>query len=59
MLSSLIAHTVGYETVIGAHNTVYVRRGWQALPYSPSVVNVGAYNTVCALTRLESCIVFV
>ena len=54
---SLVAHAIGYETVVGAHNTVYVRRRWQALPCSPGTVNVDAYNTVCALTRLESCIV--
>ena len=30
---------------------------WQALPCSPSTINVGAYNTVCVLTRLEGCIV--
>ena len=24
MLPSLVAHAVGYETVVGAHNTVYV-----------------------------------
>ena len=57
MLPSLVAHAVGYETVIGAHNTVYVRRMWQALLCLPSTANVGAYNTVCALTHLEGCIV--
>ena len=25
MLSSLVVHAIGYETVIGAHNTVYVQ----------------------------------
>ena len=57
MLPSLVAHAVGYETVVGAHNTIYVRRMWQALPCSPGTANVGAYNTVCALTRLEGGIV--
>ena len=26
MLLSLVAHTVGYKMIVGAHNTVYVRR---------------------------------
>ena len=46
MLPSHVAHAVGYETVVGAHNTVYVRRMWQALPCSPSMAYVGAYNTI-------------
>ena len=46
VLLSLVAHAVGYNTVIGAHNTVYVRRMWQALPCSPGMANVGVYNTV-------------
>ena len=25
VLPSLVAHAVGYETIIGAHNTVYVQ----------------------------------
>ena len=59
VLPSLVAHVVGYETVVGAHNIVHVRRMWQALPCSPGTANVGAYNTICALTRLEGCIVHV
>ena len=46
VLLSLVAHAVRYKTVIGAHNSVYVRRVWQALPCSPSMANVGAYNTI-------------
>ena len=57
VLPSPVAHVVGYETIIGAHNTVYVRRMWQALPCSPGTTNIGTYNTVHALTRLEGCIV--
>ena len=57
MLPSLVAHAAVYETVVGAHNTVYVRRMWKALPCLPGMANVGAYNTVHALTRLEGCIV--
>ena len=26
MVLSLVAHAIGYKTVVGAHNTVYVRR---------------------------------
>ena len=43
---SLVAHAVGYKTVVGAHNTVYVRRMWQALPCSPGMANDGTHNTV-------------
>jgi len=32
---------------------------WQALPCSPGMANVGAYNTVWVLTRLEGCIVLI
>ena len=46
MLLSLIAHAVGYKMVVGAHNTVYVRRVWQALPCSPGMANDGSHNTV-------------
>ena len=28
VLPSLVAHAAGYETVVGVHNTVYVRRMW-------------------------------
>ena len=46
MLLSLVAHAAGYKTVIGAHNTVYVRHMWQALPCSPGMADDGAHNTV-------------
>ena len=59
VLLSLVAHVVGYKMVVGAHNTVYVRRLWQVLPCLPGTANVGAYNTVCTLIRLEGCIVHV
>ena len=29
MLLSLIAHAVGYEMMVGTHNTIYVRRMWE------------------------------
>ena len=46
VLPSLVAHAVGHEAVVGAHNTVYVIRMWQVLSCSPGMVNVDAYNTV-------------
>ena len=46
MLLSLVAHVVGYKTVVGAYNTVYVRRMWQALPCLPGMANDGAHNIV-------------
>ena len=33
MLLSLVAHAVGYKMMVGAHNTVCVRRMWEVLPY--------------------------
>ena len=45
-LLSLVAHAVGYKTVIDAHNIVYVRRVWKALPCSAGMANDDAYNTV-------------
>ena len=46
MLLSLVAHAVGYKMMVGAHNTVVVRRMWEVLPYSPCMVDDGAHNTV-------------
>ena len=46
MLLSLVAHAVGYKMMVGAHNTVCVRRMWEVLPYSPCMVDDGAHNTV-------------
>ena len=45
---SFVAHTIGYKMMVGAHNTVVVRRMWEVLPYSPCMVNVSAHNTVDA-----------
>ena len=55
MLLSLVAHAVGYKTVGGTHNTVYVRRVWQALPCLLGMANDDAHNTVRVLTCLEGC----
>ena len=46
MILSLVTHAVGYKTVVGAHNTVYVRRVCQALPCSLGMAKDGAHNTV-------------
>ena len=48
MLQSLVAHAVGYKMIVGAHNTIYVRRMWEVLPYSPCMKNDGAHNTIDA-----------
>ena len=48
MLLSLVAHAVEYKMMVGAHNTLVVRRMWEILPYSPCMVNDGAHNTVDA-----------
>ena len=29
MLLSFVAHAVGYEMMVGTHNTIYVRRMWE------------------------------
>ena len=46
MLLSLVAHTVGYKMIVGAHNTVDVGLMWEVLPHSPCMANDGANNTV-------------
>ena len=46
MLLSLVAHAVGYKMMVGAHNTVVVRRMWDVLPYSSCMVDAGAHNTI-------------
>ena len=45
---SLVAHAIGYKMMVGAHNTVVVRRMCEVLPYSPCMVNDGTHNTVDA-----------
>ena len=58
MLLSRVAHAVGYKMMVGAHNTVVVRRMWDVLPYSPCMVNDGTHNTVDAQRHVGSPIVF-
>ena len=48
ILLSLVAHNVGFKMMVGAHNTVVVRRMWEVLWYSPCMVNDGAHNTIDA-----------
>ena len=47
-LLSLVSHAVGYKMMVGAHNTICVRRMWEVLLYSPCMANDGAHNTVDA-----------
>ena len=46
MSVSLVAHAIGYKMIVGAHNTVDVRRMWEVLPCSPGMGIDGAHNTV-------------
>ena len=48
MLLSFVAHAIGYKMIVGAHNTIYVRRMWEVLSCSPSMANDGAHNIVDA-----------
>ena len=59
MLLSLVAHAVGYKMMVGAHNTVCVRRMWEVLPYSPCMANDDAHNTVDAQRHVGGFTVFV
>ena len=45
---SLVSYTVGYKMIVGAHNTIDVRRMWEVLPHEPCMVNGDAHNTVDA-----------
>ena len=33
LMLSLVAHAGGYKMMVGAHNTIVVRRMWEVLPY--------------------------
>ena len=48
MLLSLVAHAVGYKMMIGAHNTVVVRRMWEVASSSSGMADVGACHIVDA-----------
>ena len=45
---SLVAHAVGYEMIVGAHNTVNVRCMWEGASASSGMADVGACHTVDA-----------
>ena len=45
---SLVAHTVGYKMIVGAHNTVNVRCMWEVASCSSGMIDVGACHTVDA-----------
>ena len=45
---SLVAHTVGYKMIVGAHNTVNVRCMWEVASSSSGMADVGAWHTVDA-----------
>ena len=67
VLSSLVTQAVGYETIVGAHNIVYVQMhvagftvfAWydkcRHLQYCKA--NIDAHNTVWVRTRLKDCII--
>ena len=48
MLLSLVAHAVGYKTIVGAHNTVDARCMWEVASSSFGVADIGACHTVDA-----------
>ena len=43
---SLVAHTIGYKMIVGAHNTVNVRCMWEVASSSSGMADVGACHTV-------------
>ena len=47
-MPSLVAHAVGYEMIVGAHNTVNVRCMWEVALSSSGMADVGARHTVDA-----------
>ena len=58
MLLSLVAHAIGYKTIIGAHNTVDVRCMWEVASSSSGMADVGACHTVDAQRHAGGFIVF-
>ena len=45
---SLVAHVIGYKMMVGAHNTVVVRRMWEVASSSFGMADVGVCHTVDA-----------
>ena len=56
---SLVAHTVGYKMIVGAHNTVNVRCMWEVVSSSSDMADVGACHTVDAQRHARGFTVFV
>ena len=42
----LVAHAIGYKMIVGAHNTVVVRRVWEVVSSSSGMADVGACHTI-------------
>jgi hypothetical protein len=59
MLLSLVAHAVGYKTIVGAHNIVHVRRMWEVVPCPLGTVDADAHNTIDAQMHVGDFTVFV
>ena len=55
---SLVAHAVGYKTIVGAHITVNVRCMWEVPSFSSGMANASAYHTVDAQRRVGVFTVF-
>ena len=53
MLLSLVAHAVGYKMMVGAHNTVVVRRMWEVSSSSFGMVDIGVCHTVDVQRHVE------
>ena len=47
-MPSFVAHAVGYKMIVGAHNTVNVRRMWEVTSSSSGMADVGARHTIDA-----------
>ena len=58
MLLSLVAHAIGYKMIVGTHNTVCVKRMWEALPHSLCMANDDAHNTIDVQRHVGGFIVF-
>ena len=65
VLPSLVAHAIGYETIVDVHNTVHARTclagftvfAWYGKCRRPQhcKANAGGHNTVWVLTCLKGC----
>ena len=58
MLLSLVAHAVGYKTIVGAHNTVDVKCMWEVASSSSGMADVGACCIVDAKRHIGDFTVF-